>query len=242
MTRYRFAQVLRLIALAQSGVQPFTQEYASAALHASSWLALHGTPLPPPRIGSAGQPPQQAQQAQPARHSPFADNTGSSAAQQQQSAAMAAPAASAQASAGASGDLLGADLLLPAAPAVGGPAAAPVAAAASCCDDDDDDLFGLRALQARAASHGAAASIDAATAEAAGQVEDEGSGLERRLSRSNAVSTRESRKGGTLSMHSSELGRAGSHVVAWVGPTPCSIPDIEHDPPQLRMLSPLLPP
>ena len=52
LTRRRFGQVLRLIALAQSGV-PFSEENATAALYPHTWHALHGAPLPPPVIQAA---------------------------------------------------------------------------------------------------------------------------------------------------------------------------------------------
>ena len=61
LARHRFAQVLRLIALAQSGEHEFNQENATAALHSNTWLTLHGAPppavqsAPPAAAGSRGQ-------------------------------------------------------------------------------------------------------------------------------------------------------------------------------------------
>ncbi|GAB4822767.1 hypothetical protein N2152v2_009813 [Parachlorella kessleri] len=49
LSKERFAQMLRLVALAQSGL-PFTDHNAAAALDPASWQALHLGPLPAPRI------------------------------------------------------------------------------------------------------------------------------------------------------------------------------------------------
>jgi len=231
LTRYRFAQVLRLIALAQSGTYPFTQENATAALHAASWAALGCDPLPAPRIGSvatAGAPQtegqqhqQQHQQAAPAAGNPFADG---GVAAEPAAAARQQPAAGASAAAGTAGigDLLGDDLLGSAVPPTSSsvqPTIAPAAAAL----DDDDDLFGLRALQQRAASHGAATSIgegaaaagagalDAAAGAAAeepGALQGSGGSFGRRLSRSMAVSSQR-KPNSMLRVHTSEYHAAG---------------------------------
>ncbi len=198
LSRHRFAQVLRLIALAQSGSFPFTQENATAALHRHTWLALHGVPLPPPRLAAAGGSEGTegvAQQQQEA--AAVAADSSSGEAQQRAAPAPAAqqedaagPAPAGAAAAGSVDALFGDGLLGSAAAA--GPAAA----------DEDDDLFGLRMLQRR---HGMPAGNAAGGAAAAahqeggaGTAEDAGEGLFRRLSRSQAVSHRDSRKGGLV--------------------------------------------
>ena len=201
LSRHRFAQVLRLIALAQCSDYPFTQENAGAALHSNTWLDLHGVPLPPPRVGglqaqqpaegvdgqAAAEPAAPEQQQQPQQQQqPRPDSVGG--AQGQADAADSASDAS-----GAAG-LLGGDLALSAGVA-GSSGAAPAP-----YDYDDDDLFGLRALQVRAASHGASTSDEAAAraaalatdAAAAAAAEDTAApssgGMVRRMSRSIAVS------------------------------------------------------
>lgn len=204
VSRHRFAQVLRLIALAQSSSFNFTQENATAALHRHTWMALHGVALPAPQLavagqGAAGMPlgPQAAvaaaadsvREAQPAA-------TPAPAAQQQD-AAGPSPAAPAGASAAGSVDALFADSLLGSV-ATAGPGAAA----------DDDDLFGLRALQQRHGAPAGSAGGGAAAAEQEGEAaagQGTGEGLARRLSRSQGVSHRESRKGGLIRIATSEL-------------------------------------
>lgn len=194
LTRHRFAQVLRLIALAQSEQHEFSQENASAALHSGTWLQLHGTPLPPPRIahpraqqlaaassspGSAASPPVAA-----GDHGAASQAAGLPAEQQMEArgAATASPLSSEAA------DLFTAD-------AFGGGPSAAFAGPQPYPDDDDDDLFGLRALQERAASHGAVPSVEPAAAppvagEEAGLREGTPPSMVRRMSRSLAVSRR----------------------------------------------------
>ncbi|KAL4853623.1 Type II inositol polyphosphate 5-phosphatase 15 [Chlorella vulgaris] len=184
LSRHRFAQVLRLIALAQSGEYEFSQQNASAALLTSTWLELHGAPLPPPHIAHP-----QAQQAaaacmergalQPALVTPAAwaseqqpqqwrgdgSDTSSASASSPPSGAFSAAAAAPAAAAPAAADLGalcfdGPDLTLG-----GGGAAMPPHSQPFPQHDDDDDLFGLRALRQRAVSHGAAESSEAAEAE-----------------------------------------------------------------------------
>ena len=195
LTRHRFSQVLRLIALAQSGSHPFTQENATAALHAASWMALHSTPLPPPRLTAAeaqaaaagavaSQPPQQQQEEQ----------------QQEQQPCIRKAGGSKDLRVSFDNDLLG--LAADTTPA----AAAAVAAAGegAAAYHDDDDLFGLSELQQRAASHGATIAAPSAPGMEAAPLEGEGSGLGRRLSRSIAVSQRDSHRGGLVRVHTGE--------------------------------------
>lgn len=202
LSRHRFAQVLRLIALAQSSSFPFTQENATAALHRHTWMALHGVALPAPHLaaagageGAAGVPPQpQAAVAAAADDGREAQQAATPApAAQQRDAAGPSLAAAADAPAAGSVDALFGDGLLGSVAAAG-----PDTAAA-----DDDDLFGLRALQQRHGAPAGSAAEGAAAAEQEGEAPEEG--LVRRLSRSQAVSHRESRKGGLVRIATSEL-------------------------------------
>lgn len=206
LTRHRFVQVLRLIALAQSRFA-FTPENTAAALHASSWLALHGVPLPPPRIGSALQQAAAAavevQQAQQTQQTPQRAQQDAA----HQAAQQAAPHGSSLVE--GDGDLMGSEGSGPA-PAAPPPPATVVATAAAAAPllstaDDDDDLFGLKTLQQRAASHGAAATSStgevAAVGQAAAGTEARAAFADRRLSRSLGVSSHSGSNRGFMRVH-----------------------------------------
>ena len=205
LARHRFAQVLRLIALAQSGEHEFNQENATAALHSNTWLTLHGAPLPPPRIGG-----QADVAAAAAGSSPFGGMGGGAA-----GAAAATPIAAAEHS---RQQQIETSQVVASAAAADAQAAADVAAATSffgpdhqlgapaVYNDDEDDMFGLRALRERAAAHGAAISSGAAAAAAAdgevGSLQPSDT-LARRLSRSVALSSRTIGNDGSNRAHTS---------------------------------------
>ena len=145
LTRHRFAQVLRLVALAQQSAAdyPFTEENATAALHSQAWLALHGAPLPPPRIGAGAMPAGEEGAAFSLLSTPFE----SPAAGTNRGAGGSAPASSQhqhkqqQQQQQQAVDFFGA----PAGAAMAGPAG--TVPAVGGVEEEDDDLFGLKALQ-----------------------------------------------------------------------------------------------
>ncbi|KAL4426187.1 hypothetical protein ABPG77_007469 [Micractinium sp. CCAP 211/92] len=218
LTRHRFTQVLRLIALAQSDF-PFTPENTAAALHATSWVALHGAPLPPPRIGTAAQQAAAAAvAAQQAQQAPLQQQQQVLQEQPQQAAPPqdVPPAAPRAVGAGNpfndSGDLLGlavegavpAPLPPPATDIASTTTAVPLLSTA----DNDDDLFGLKALHKRAASHGAATtSTDevAAPQDAACATTADTKSVQRRFSRSLGVSSHSGSTRGSMRVHTAPL-------------------------------------
>lgn len=177
LSRHRFAQVLRLIALAQSGL-PFNEENAKAALDPQAWRTLHAVPLPPPRLLSPAAVQQQEEApilvtASPAAARPLVGNPF----------AMPEVQALQPSAAGTLNDLLGlGSSAVPSAPPPSLPRDALLGVTLSGSMEqpaaaDDDDLFGLAALHERRGSGAQASSSEAQLVQARGL------GSLRRLSR-----------------------------------------------------------
>lgn len=140
LTRQRFRQVLRLVALAQSGLA-FTEDNAKAALDPPSWWALHFAPLPPPRLGDL-------MAGDVITAVPAATTSGAPASPFSNAARLCERVAFEDDLLG----LLGTSEAVPTAAAAEPEPAGAATFASTIIDPGDDDLFGLAALVDRQSS------------------------------------------------------------------------------------------